>query len=99
MRTKIPVAEDGFYDDFPPEIIKEFGLRVSTKIKSPIYKRQKLSETQDAKKSLPALIDKPMPQDLNKPNNSQNDQISESEIKKDNSTKELGLNQSVTDNS
>lgn len=45
--------EDGYYDDFPPEVIKKYKLKVSEKIKDPAgepCKRQKLSETSEVRK-------------------------------------------------
>lgn len=45
-------VEDGFFDDFPPYVIKKYNLKVSGKAKDTAFtnKRQKLSENTEAKK-------------------------------------------------
>lgn len=41
--------EEGYFDDFPPEIIKEFNLKVSNKPN----KRQKVSENEEKTTPVP----------------------------------------------
>lgn len=57
-------TDDRFYDDFPPEIIKEFNLKVSAKVKGG-YKRHKVSDSQERLK--------PGGEDLPEPENKKHD--------------------------
>ena len=46
-------AEDGFYDDFPVEIIKKFNLKISNKRKGEIYKSRRFCRNKEDKQTNP----------------------------------------------